>query len=262
MSLCQTYLRIFPSQTNHTFSHATTVFVGAYTVTCLVLLFTQCHPIKGYWDKNIEIHCVDMHVNMMTVGAINTATDFLVYLWPARYLWRIRLPLKQRIGLVFVFTCGLIVCVAGVFRIVFLNRYFTNIDLLWEAALTTSVGIVEVNVGIVCGCLPCLKPLFSRIGTQVRTSQTDHSTRLEDITFQNRLGRQREKHGSSSALRETWLEDVEEEEDSEDANVNARYSLRPSSTHGGRIMQVRRRDSSPLPKNGIVVERTVSVEKI
>ena len=269
MSLCQTYLRIFPSQTSHIFSHATTVFVGAYTLTCLVLLFTQCHPLKGYWDKDIKIHCVDMHINMMAIGAINTTTDFLVYLWPARYLWRIRLPLKQRVGLVFVFTCGLIVCVAGVFRLVFLNRYFTNVDLLWDAALTTSVGIVEVNVGIVCGCLPCIKPLLNRVlpsvfSTHGRTSDAEHLTpRLGDIiAFQNRSHHQREKDGSTSALRGAWLDDVEEEEGNEGASVNVRYSFRPSSKHGGRIVQVRRRDSSPLPKNGIVIERTVGVEKL
>ena len=109
-------------------------FVAAYTITCVILLLTQCYPIRGYWERETELHCVNMHANMIAIGIINTLIDFVIYLWPVQYLWNIQVPLRQRIGLVFVFTCGVLVCVAGVFRLAYLDRYFTNIDLLWDAA--------------------------------------------------------------------------------------------------------------------------------
>ena len=266
MSICQTYLRIFPSQTSYAFSHATTAFVGVYTLICVILLFTQCRPIKAYWVKDIEIHCVDMQANMIAIGAINTITDFLVYLWPARYLWRIRLPLKQRVGLVFVFTCGLIVCVAGVLRLIYLNQYFTRTDLFWDAALTTSVGIVEVNIGIVCGCLPCWKPLLvkflpSIFSSQGRTSQKTHSgPKLGNpIAFRDMSARQAD--GSTSALHEeTWLDDIE---DVHSEVSSSQSPSRPSSGHQLRdITGVRRRDDKTISKNGIVVDQMITVERM
>ncbi|KAJ4287362.1 hypothetical protein N0V90_012760 [Kalmusia sp. IMI 367209] len=239
MSVCQTYLRIFPSETSRKFSHSMTAFVAAYTVTCLILMFSQCHPLKGYWDEDVEIKCVDMHANMIAIGAINTITDFLVYLWPARYLWRIQLPLKQRIGLVFVFTCGLVVCVAGVFRMVYLNRYFTNIDLFWDAALTTSLAIVETNIGIVCGCLPCVKPVLrkfmpSLFSTSGRTSKTTHTgpTIGESYRFRD-MSAHADKGGSTSALREERLEDVTELSDGMSTHSSMKAVLGYEGGEGG-----------------------------
>jgi hypothetical protein len=103
ISICQTYLLIVPSTTSRIFSYSMTALVTAYTIICVILMLSQCRPLVDYWDEDAEIHCVDMRANMITIGAINTATDFLVYLWPARYLRRIQLPLEQRLGLVFVF---------------------------------------------------------------------------------------------------------------------------------------------------------------
>ncbi|KAF1969850.1 hypothetical protein BU23DRAFT_475610 [Bimuria novae-zelandiae CBS 107.79] len=265
MSICQTYLRIFPSQTSHKFSHSMTAFVAAYMLTCVILLFTQCRPLEGYWRKDVEIHCVNMHENMIAIGAINTLTDFIVYLWPAQYLWRIQLPLKQRMGLVFVFTCGLVVCIAGVSRLVYLNRYFTNIDLLWDAAATTSVAIVEVNIGIVCGCLPCVKPLLSRLlpsmfNSHRRTSRNTiiSPTFAKSYRFRDMSARQVNKSSSVSALRERTLEDLEEENNDRASAHSTRLVL---DYEGRGRVEVGQKDSSRMPVNGIVVDQTVSVEE-
>lgn len=244
-----------------------TVFVAAYTVTCLILVLTQCHPLVGYWDKNVTIHCVDMKANMITIGAINTATDFLIYLLPARYLWRIQLPLKQRIGLVFVFTCGVVVCVAGVFRMVYLQRYFTNIDLLWDAALTTSMGIVEVNIGVVCGCLPCVKPLLVKLmpslfGSTGRTSGKTRSgpTEGHSYQFKDMSAHHGDKAGSTSGLREDQIQEILD--DSESDGTSTHSSMKPvlEQDRSGNA-ESRNRDANALPKNGIIVDRTVTVER-
>jgi hypothetical protein len=37
---------------------------------------------------------------------LNSTSDFLIFLWPIRTLWTVRVPLKQRLGLVFIFSVG------------------------------------------------------------------------------------------------------------------------------------------------------------
>ncbi|KAL1603838.1 hypothetical protein SLS60_005430 [Paraconiothyrium brasiliense] len=243
-----------------------TAFVAAYTLTCVILMFTQCRPLNAYWDKDVKITCVDMHANMIAIGAINTATDFIIYLWPARYLWRIQLPLKQRLGLVFVFTCGLVVCVAGVFRMIYLQRYFTNIDLLWDAALTTSLGIVEVNIGILCGCLPCVKPLLVKfLPTLFGSSQRSRTvlsgpTGGQSYQFKDMSGRHADKAGSTSGLREERIEEIIQDSDSDGSSTHS--SQKPVLEYQGRgLAEPGRRNLTTLPKNGIVVDRTVTVER-
>lgn len=238
-----------------------TVLVGAYTITCLVLMFSQCHPLKAYWANDVEIHCVDMHANMMAIGIINTITDFLVYLWPSRYLWRIQLPLRQRIGLVFVFTCGLIVSIAGVFRLIYLNLYFTNIDLLWDAALTTSVAIVEVNIGVVCGCLHCVKPLLAKIlpslfDSSQGISRTANPTLGESYHFPNMMRRYVDKNGATSIPRDEDIEVGDSDEYSTQISTKPMLHL----DDGGKV-EAGTRDSSSSPDNDIVVDQILVAEK-
>ena len=50
--------------------------------------------------------CINTQAFSVAAAALNSATDFLVFWWPVSALWRIQLPRRQRLGLVFVFAIG------------------------------------------------------------------------------------------------------------------------------------------------------------
>jgi len=52
--------------------------------------------------------CIDINTYLYTVGAINSLTDIVVYLWPSRTLFALDLPLAKRLGLCFTFAAGLV----------------------------------------------------------------------------------------------------------------------------------------------------------
>ena len=51
-----------------------------------------------------------------------------VHRWPAKPLWSLQLPIKQKLGLIFLFSVGLLVCVAGILRMYYLEVYFKSHD--------------------------------------------------------------------------------------------------------------------------------------
>jgi hypothetical protein len=126
------------------FCWALGVFVVLYTVACLFLSLFQCTPIKGYWDPSVEQKCINMRVTLVSIAALNSLSDFLVYLvslydllwnsnsdlykYPMKPLWSLRLPVKQRLGLIFLFSVGLLVCVVGVLRMYYLEVFFGSYD--------------------------------------------------------------------------------------------------------------------------------------
>jgi hypothetical protein len=63
--------------------------------------------------------------NKSAIAALNSFSDFLIYLYPAKPLWGLYLPVKQRHGLIFLFSVGLLVCVAGVPRMYYLELFFS-----------------------------------------------------------------------------------------------------------------------------------------
>ncbi|KAF2120488.1 hypothetical protein BDV96DRAFT_267591 [Lophiotrema nucula] len=161
ISLCLTYLRLFPSRTDKIFCYVLSSFVTLYTIACIFLMLFQCTPIRGYWDVSTRQHCINLRATLVSIAALNSLSDFLVYLWPAKPLWSLQLPLKQRLGLILIFAVGCTVCVAGICRMYYLEVYFNSFDLLWNASVIYGVMAVEMNLGIICGCLSGVKPVFA-----------------------------------------------------------------------------------------------------
>lgn len=50
------------------------------------------------------------------MGVVNTVADLIVAVIPIPLVWRLRMPLKQRVGVCVLFGLGLIVIVAGAVR--------------------------------------------------------------------------------------------------------------------------------------------------
>ncbi|OCK81925.1 hypothetical protein K432DRAFT_350062 [Lepidopterella palustris CBS 459.81] len=196
ISICITYLRIFPSRANRIFCHSLIAFLVCWMLASVLAETFQCTPVGSYWDLNISNRkCINLKAYLFGTAATNTFSDILVYLWPARQLWDIQLPLKQRISLIFVFTLGCIVCVAGIIRMWNFSVYFASTDYFWEGAISWIAQGIEYNLGIVCGCLPGVKPLLSSIfpavfGSSNQTSkvQSRSQRRPQSFAFQTLSG--------------------------------------------------------------------------
>ncbi|KAH7080465.1 hypothetical protein BKA63DRAFT_244406 [Paraphoma chrysanthemicola] len=199
ISLCLTYFRLFPSRADKIFCYVMGVFVTLYTVACLFLSLFQCRPIRSYWDLDVEQKCINMRATLVSVAALNSFSDFLVYLWPAKPLWSLHLPVKQRLGLIFLFSVGLLVCVAGVLRMYYLEVYFNSYDTLWNGSAVWICMVLELNLGVICGCLSGVKPVLATVfpgffGTSYKTRsgatrptyglQTGKTTHGESFAFQ------------------------------------------------------------------------------
>jgi hypothetical protein len=65
-------------------------------------------PAASYWEVTIKSeYCVNPAVFNIVTGVVNSMTDFVVYLWPVQFLWGIQIPLKQKLGVIFLFVIGI-----------------------------------------------------------------------------------------------------------------------------------------------------------
>jgi hypothetical protein len=167
----------------------TLAFFRIATMACLVivnlggLVFTllsifRCRPITKSFDLvSGSEKCIDI-VTLYLVGApVNILTDLVILILPMPLLTGLVLPSKQKIILVATFALGGFVTVVDVVRIAYLQQSSTarletlknseqssaQTNIFWYTAFTFMWSSVEVNVGIICACIPVLKPLFVRI---------------------------------------------------------------------------------------------------
>ena len=142
-----------------------------------------CSPPAKLWNPSLPGHCMSAPNYWYSVAAIDIGMDFLVLLLPLPAIVALRLPRKQKFGLLCVFLLGFFVCVVSFLRL--LTVLITSIQgnraasglwaIIWSA--------VEANVGIVCASLLALKPLAVKIFPSLaeETKPPRHSIQLPMI---------------------------------------------------------------------------------
>jgi hypothetical protein len=102
---------------------------------------------------------------------VTVATDFLVYVLPMPTLWHVKIPFVQRVSLMILFGFGALVVVAGCMRTywVYVVVYETY-DVTWEGFQLWIWTAVEVNLGVICGCVPSLRPVLFPSNSQKATA--------------------------------------------------------------------------------------------
>ncbi|KAH7324514.1 major facilitator superfamily domain-containing protein [Stachybotrys elegans] len=162
-------------------SWATLIVVNlAGTVLTFMNIF-QCRPVQSAWEAGPfdRTRCIPLLTEFICAAPVNIITDLAILAMPIPVLTGMRLPIRQKIILVFTFSLGVMVTVLDVVRIFYLQQAITHVptgsstdpesrfggqaDFAWNASLSFMWSAVEVNVGMICACIPTLKPLFLKL---------------------------------------------------------------------------------------------------
>jgi hypothetical protein len=105
----------------------------------------------------------------------------------------LNMPFKQRLGVTALLSLGLIVTVAGVVRTYYIWRTLMDTyDETWDSMPLYICATVEIDLSILCGCAPSLKPLFAPMVAQVSemistvtgsNNTSSRGTKLDDTTI-------------------------------------------------------------------------------
>ncbi|KAI1841827.1 hypothetical protein JX265_009436 [Neoarthrinium moseri] len=173
LSILASYLRVaLPGSWFRRLTWAAIGIVGAAIPAFLLLLWLQCNPASSYWNLfAMSRDCIPEAPPLLAQTTVTVITDFIVYVLPMPTLWGLKLPLGQRVGLMMLFGLGSVVVIAGCMRTYWIYHVeLETYDVTWEGFYLWIWAAVEVNLGVICGCAPVLKPLLfapaSRRGTQ------------------------------------------------------------------------------------------------
>ncbi|KLU92598.1 hypothetical protein MAPG_11543 [Magnaporthiopsis poae ATCC 64411] len=132
------------------------------TVTSFPFLFA-CRPMERYWDFTItEGSCIDWKPTMLFNGVMNCLTDVAILLLPVWLLWELRLPLRQKMGVMGVMMTGGLVFGLSIARAEMTISWLPDPDITWGSIPLMIVIACEVHLGLVCVCLLAAKPFLRR----------------------------------------------------------------------------------------------------
>jgi hypothetical protein len=117
----------------------------------------------------------------------------MIAMLPVKSIWGLQIPNRQKIALVAILTIGWFVCLVSILRLhalIILSRHPN--DRTYYSATAAYWSSIEMNLGIVCACLPALKPLIVKIipGFSTRGSSRGYEIGLS--------GRQTQDYGLGS----------------------------------------------------------------
>ncbi|KAM5357046.1 hypothetical protein ACJZ2D_016671 [Fusarium nematophilum] len=161
--------------------YATMVLTILYSIIASFVWVFACRPLEKSWDLTItDGSCIDSLKITVFSGVMNTVTDAVILFLPIAILQGLRLPRRQKVGVMMVMmTGGLwvskllyggVMLTHGIPRVlgVSIVRLHATVDALsiqdltWDTVPEGAWWTVEVHLALICASLASLKPFLRR----------------------------------------------------------------------------------------------------
>ncbi|OCK95000.1 uncharacterized protein K441DRAFT_686994 [Cenococcum geophilum 1.58] len=130
------------------------------------IFFANCSipnsPASEYWNLFAEPRtCEAEGLPLMRQTCVTVLNDLLVYILPMPTRYQLNLPRWNRVDLMVVFDLGSIINLhTSPFDTIWTHHVVYNAyDVTLEGFYLWIWTAVEVNLGVICGCIPALRPL-------------------------------------------------------------------------------------------------------
>ena len=183
--------------------------IAGYGFASLLTALFRCHPVGAAWSSPAKgsASCLSIVKLQVAVGWINIATDVALMVLPMPVLWRLNMPWQKKAGVAVLFATGAAVVAMSVARQLVLYKSLNGLDkdITWSAVLTHILFTLELNIAIICGCLPTMQPLFRRFGIPSAFRSVLTSVRQSGRSGSHtRTGSESKAQGSTGPPPPTW----------------------------------------------------------
>ncbi|KAK3341866.1 hypothetical protein B0T25DRAFT_354946 [Lasiosphaeria hispida] len=156
------YLRFSTSRAFAITVYAALVIVVGYCFAGAVGVLYACQPISKYWTFGPG-HCVQANAWGSSLISLNVFTDAVILVLPFWILRPLRTGFVQRVAIATVLGTGGFILAVSIWRLIVNIETFGNAELTYKYGINYLWLIIEINVAIVCACLPTLRALVGRV---------------------------------------------------------------------------------------------------
>ncbi|KAL4814968.1 hypothetical protein BDW67DRAFT_191983 [Aspergillus spinulosporus] len=134
-------------------------------VATFLITTVNCLPVASNWDPDSypDKKCISFADFVTGMASVSIFTDFLVLLMPTWIVYNLHIPKRQKIMFVGILSFGLITVLAGIIRVILLDKFDRHIPADSTYSVLFCLSTVEVGLAFVAACAPALKPLFMRL---------------------------------------------------------------------------------------------------
>lgn len=159
------YLRLFnPSETFCKCVHVLIALTSMWGIGVFLTTLFQCIPVQAAWVKSLapNAKCIDLEAFMIGANIPDIIFDIAILVLPIPLIWSLRVPTSKKIAILSIFLLAAFDLIMAVVRLSSFAKFDQN-DPTWAFTQPMIWSTVEINVGIVCACLPVLAPIFQKV---------------------------------------------------------------------------------------------------
>jgi len=177
------YRRLFPTRQFKLAVYILGSVLLIWWLSTFLLGVVNCRPIQGFWDPTVAATCINFENYSVGYAVVNILTDVIILVLPIRVVWNLQLPRGQKVALTFIFLLGSFVCAATLIRLLNAILDLNDPDATWAFTNAMIWTTIEVSIGVICACLPVLRPLISALlPTKFRQKMFGSSARITNDT--------------------------------------------------------------------------------
>ncbi|KAE8830382.1 hypothetical protein HRS9139_07006 [Pyrenophora teres f. teres] len=172
------FLRIFPKTIIKRLLWATIGFNVLNGIAFIIVAVFQCQPISFYWTKwDLEGtgKCVDINGLAWTSAIISIVLDIWMLALPLYEVFQLQLSWRKKLSVAVMFCVGTFVTIISILRLSSLVNFAASSNPTWDQSEVIKWSNIEINVGIICACLPTLRVILVRMFPKIMgtTKATD-----------------------------------------------------------------------------------------
>ncbi|KAG8533587.1 uncharacterized protein KY384_001327 [Bacidia gigantensis] len=174
LSICLFFIRLIPPK--KVYMWIIWVTIAALTVSDVftsVYYFFECRPIRKVWLPKTQGQCFGEGVQQAATWlyqATSILGDLILLTIPISLFWRLQVRLRTKIGLIIICSLGIFTNVCAIVKTVLLPALFSpDPDKTWIIKDLCLWAPMELCVGMICGTIPALAPLFGLATEKTRS---------------------------------------------------------------------------------------------
>ncbi|UNI23364.1 hypothetical protein JDV02_009188 [Purpureocillium takamizusanense] len=177
LALSLFYLGIFPGVGIRRLLWGTAAFNVAVGISAVAAAIFQCTPISYYWTQWVADTpgtCIDINLVGWVHGSINVAVDIWLLAIPLSQIRRLELHWKKKVGVAIMFLTGIFATIVSILRFQSLIHFANSLNPTWDQWNVAWWSTIEINIGIICACLPTLRLMLVRLFPRALSSSADY----------------------------------------------------------------------------------------
>ncbi|KID70277.1 Extracellular membrane protein, CFEM domain protein, partial [Metarhizium brunneum ARSEF 3297] len=179
LSLSLFYLYIFPGSGIRRLLMGTAVFNVVFGFTFVTTGIFQCTPVSRYWTQYVDPdspgHCININLFAWIHAALNIALDVWMIALPLSQIKKLELHWKKKIGVTLMFLLGTFVTIVSILRLQSLVDFANSTNPTWDNWIVAWWSTIEVNVGMICTCLPTVRLILVRAAPRIFSTNISHN---------------------------------------------------------------------------------------